>query len=214
VTVLTAMMMTLQFLRAISAVVFCCVIAMIAPFAFFFEFIIPIRAGICYWKSALCVANAMSWSIMLGRLTVWSLFPIWRLSAMQEPVVGTGAAAGKAGFLSCHGCTVSHSLVDAGTDVVTTLGVDVVLGIGVNIVIGSWFRICSGFALSSLPYCGCWHTSGDFGPPVYISSVCITPFRPTPSVSTLLSSLCHSCVAATILVTMSVMPLPRSKSSW
>jgi len=101
-------------------------------------------------------------------------------------------------------------MVGGGADVVTTLGVDVVLGVCVAAGFGFGF----GFSLSCLPGCGCWRSSGFCSPHVCDISACIESCRPTPSVSAFRSSLLPRSVVVTTLVTMHVMPLPHSKSSW
>jgi len=209
-TVLAAVMMMLRYCRAISALAFWYVIVVIALLAFLLAFMIRMWAGACRWKSALLIADAISWSILLGSGTFLSLLRIIRLSARLEPVVG--AAAGLAGFFWFRGGTVSHSLAGVGTGVVTAIGVDVVLGVG----IGAGFGFGFGFGLSCLPGCDCWSSSGFSGPPVCVASGCIEASRPAPSVSAFFSSLSlwPPSVAVTTFVTMAVMPLPHSTSSW
>jgi len=223
-TVLAAVMMRSQYRRAISAVAFWCVIAVMVPFAFLLAFMIQMWAAASWWNSALLIADAISWSILLGSGTLSSLLRIRHLSAMLEPVVRAGA--GLASFFWFRGGTVSHRLVGvgAGADVVAPFGVDVALGVGV--VVGAGFgagagaRFGFGFGfgvgaeLSCCPGCSCWSSSGLFGSPVCVRSAGIEASRPTPSVSAFISSLWPRSVVATTLLTMSVMPLPHSTSSW
>jgi len=143
---------------------------------------------------------------------------------MLEPVVGAGARL--ASFFWYRGGTVSHRLVGvgAGADVVAPFSVDVALRVGVGVGAGSGAGARAGFGfgfgfgvgtdLSCLPGCSCWRSSGFFGSPVCVRSACIEASRPTPSVSAFLSSLWPRSVVATTLLTMSVMPLPHSTSSW
>ena len=93
-TVLTAVMMISQYRRAISAVAFWCVIAMIAPLAFLLALMILIWAGACWWKCALLIADAISWSTLLRSGTLLSPQKIRRLSAMVDPVIGVGPGPG------------------------------------------------------------------------------------------------------------------------
>jgi len=154
--------------------------------------------------------------------TLSSLLRSGRLSAMLEPVVG--ARAGLAGVFWLCGGTVSHHLVGVGAADVASFGTDVVLGIGVGaglgsgahfgIEVGSGIGFGIGTDLSWVAACSCWRSSGSSGPPVWVRSACIEASRPTPSVSAFLSSFWSLPVAATTLATMSVMPLPHSRSSW
>ena len=137
-----------------------------------------------------------------------SLHRIIRLSAKLKAVVGAGA--GLASFFWFRGGTVSHRLTGVGSDVVTAIGVDVVLGIGVGAGIGFGF----GFGLSCFPGCDCWRSSRSAGRPVCDVSACIEVSRPVPLVSASYSSLWPPSVAATTLVTMSVMPFAYRTSSW
>jgi len=146
------------------------------------------------------------------------------LSAMLEPVVGAWA-----GLVSCfhfRGGTDSHRLDSVGTDVVATLGVKVALGVcvgesfgaGGSFVFGFGFGLGLGFGFgidsSCVPGCSCRRSSCLFGRPACVRSACIKASRPTPSVSAFLSSLWSRFIAATTLLTMSVMPLPHSTSFW
>jgi len=87
-TVLAAVVMMSRYCRAISAVAFGCVMAVIVPLAFLLAFMILMWAGAFWWKSAQLVADAISWSILLESGTLSSLFNIRRLSAMLDPAVG------------------------------------------------------------------------------------------------------------------------------
>jgi len=179
-------------------------------------------ARACRWNSALLMTDAISWSIVLGSRTLSSFLRIRRLPAKLEPVVGAGA--GLARFFWFHGGTVCHRPVGVGAHVVSVFDADVAhlvgvdaglaagAGLGLGDVFGSGFAI--GIDLSCLPGCSCGRSSGFSGPPVCVRSACIEPTRPTPSVSTFPSSLWSCSVAATALATMSLMPLPHSRSSW
>jgi len=226
-TILTTMMIMSRYRIAISAVAFWCVIAVIAPFAFLLAFMILRWAGPCWWKSALLIANAICWSILLGNGTLSSLLKIRRLSAMLEPVVGAGA--GWASYIWFCGGTVSHRLVGVSTDVVAPFRVDVALGIGASIGAGvgagagagAGFGFGIGFVfnfgiaidLSCRPGGSYWLFSGIFSPPFCIRSASIEAFRATCSVSAFLSSLWSRSVPTTTPATMSAMPLPHSTSS-
>jgi len=89
-TLHAAVMMMSRYCRAISAVAFCCVIAVIAPVAFLLAFMILMWGGAFWWKSALLIADAISWSILLESGTLLSLLNIRRLSTMLDPAVGAG----------------------------------------------------------------------------------------------------------------------------
>ena len=65
-TVLAVVMMMSRYRRAISGVAFWCVIAVIVPLAFLLAFMILMWAGAWWWNSALLIADAISWSILLG----------------------------------------------------------------------------------------------------------------------------------------------------
>jgi len=94
-TDLAALIMISQYRRAISAVAFWCVIAVIVPFAFLLAFMIWTCAGACCWNSALLTADAISSSIFLGRGMLSSLLKISCLSAMLKTEVGAGPGSGK-----------------------------------------------------------------------------------------------------------------------
>jgi len=221
-TVLAAVMVMSWYHIVISTVVLFGMIAVIVPFALLLAFMILMWAGACGWKSALLIADAISWSIILGSGTLWSVLRIRHLSAMLEP--GVAAWAGLTSFPRFHGGTVSHSLVGVGTDVVTPFGVDVTLcistGVGLGVCAGFGFRGRFGFGfgigidLGCLPGCSCSRSSGLFGPPVCVGAVCIEASRPIFSGSAFLFSLWSRSVAATTLTSKSMMPLPHSTSSW
>jgi len=80
--------------RAVSAVAFWCVIAVIVPFAFLLAFVLRTCARACCWTSAMLTADAISSSIFLGKGMLSSLNMISRLSAMLEPGVGAGPGSG------------------------------------------------------------------------------------------------------------------------
>jgi len=71
------------------------------------------------------------------------------------PGPGFSTQAGLPSVCWIHGANVSHRLVAAGTDVITTVSVDVVVGVGVGIGITAGCGFGFGFDLSSLPGCGC-----------------------------------------------------------
>jgi len=121
---------------------------MFTPFAFLLTFIILMWAGACWWNNALLIADAISWSMLLGSGTLSSLLGIMRLSAMLEPVVGAGA--GLVSFFWFRGGTISHCLVGVGADVVAPFGVDVALGVGVGVVFGTGLGLGLGLGLVSV----------------------------------------------------------------
>jgi len=73
-------------------------------------------AGTFWWKSALLIADAISWSILLGSGTLSSLLKIKPLSAILDPDVGAGAGPARAFLLWVWGGTVSHLLAAVGSD--------------------------------------------------------------------------------------------------
>jgi len=79
-----------RYWRPISAVAFVCVIAVFAPLALLLAFMILMWAGAFWWKCALLIADAISWSIELQSGTLLSLLSIRHLSAMLDPAVGVG----------------------------------------------------------------------------------------------------------------------------
>jgi len=89
-TDLVAVMMMSRLHRAISAVAFWCVTAVIAPLAFLLGFMILIWAGACWWESALLIAEGVSWSIIMGSGTVSSHLGIRCLSARLNLVARVG----------------------------------------------------------------------------------------------------------------------------
>jgi len=223
-TDLVALIMISRYRRAISAVAFWCVIAVIVPFAFLLVFMIQTCAGACFWNSALLTADAISSSICLGRGMLSSLLTISRLSAMLKPEVrarpGSGTLSsicnirrfavvfdppGPMGalWLWVRGGTVSHRLGGVGAD------------------FGFCSCCCFGCPLSgSLGFgccCSCWRFSG---PPSCVVSTCCEASSPPPSISAV-SSLSFSLASragATPFMTFTivfVMPAPLSLlSSW
>ena len=89
-TVLDAVMVMSRYCRAIAAVAFRCVMAVISPLASLLAFMISKWAGAFWWKSALLIAYAISWSIILESSTLSSLLNIRHLSAILNPAVGAG----------------------------------------------------------------------------------------------------------------------------
>jgi len=87
---LTAVMLMLWFCRAISAVQFRRVIAVIAPSAFPLVFMMVMWAGAFGWKSTLLISDAISCSILLDGGTLSARPDIWRLSAMLDPAISAG----------------------------------------------------------------------------------------------------------------------------
>jgi len=219
--VLAPVMMMSRYHKAMSAVGFCWVIAVIAIFAFLLAFMIQMCAGIWWWKNIPFIADAIVWSIILGSGRCSSLMRIRRLAASIEHVVGD--VTGLATILLFGGRTICHRRVGFSIDVVGPFVVDVALSVGVCVGLsaGSGFHLGTGFgfgfgigvALSCLPECSCWLPSGFFGQTVWVRSPCITASRPTSSVSALLSSLWSRSVEVTTIPTMTVMPLPNSRSS-
>jgi hypothetical protein len=58
--------------------------------AFLLAFMILMWAGAFWWKSALLIADAISWSIFVESGTLSSLLNIRRLCAMLDPAIGAG----------------------------------------------------------------------------------------------------------------------------
>jgi len=139
------------------------VIAEIVPFTFPIEFMILMSAGACWWKSALLIAAAISWSIILGSATLIATLRISHLSAVLEPDVwaGTGLAA----FCWFGGGTVSYHLVGLSSNIISPFFVDIgfAVGFGVGFGAGAVFSFGFGFGfsfglgmdLSYLPGCSC-----------------------------------------------------------
>lgn len=61
-TIGAALVMTSRYASAIAGVAFCCANAIIAPFAFILDFIIPMWARAFGRKSALLITDVISWS--------------------------------------------------------------------------------------------------------------------------------------------------------
>ena len=209
-TIHAAVIMLSRYRRAISAVTFWGMIAVIMPLSFLLAFMIQMWAGACTLKSPLLIADASSWSISLGNYRFLCLLSITGRSAKLELLVGAGA--GMSCFFRFCGGIVSHHLVGIGTDVITGFGVNVVLGVRVGVSAG--FGLCFGFNLSSPPFRSCWHSLGNFGPAVSVKSACIEDSRPTPLVSAVLSSPWLCSVPPIAPLTISVMSLPHTTSSW
>jgi len=93
-TVRAMVMMTSQDNSAVATIAFWWVTAGIVPLAVLFAFIIRMRAGALCWRSALLIADAISWSILLGGGTLLSLLDIRHLSAMLDSAVGEGYGPG------------------------------------------------------------------------------------------------------------------------
>jgi hypothetical protein len=83
-------MMMSQYCRAIFAVAFWCVTAVIAHLVFLYAFMILIWAEVCWWNSALLIADAISRFVLLGGGTLSSLLKMKHLSAMFNTVIGAG----------------------------------------------------------------------------------------------------------------------------
>jgi len=80
----------LVYASAMATVAFWWVIPVIAPFAFLFMFMIRMWACAFWLKSDLLIADAISWSILLGRGTISSLLEIRCLSAKLDRAIGAG----------------------------------------------------------------------------------------------------------------------------
>jgi len=177
-------MMMSPYLRAIYAVAFWWVIVVLVPLAFLLAFMMLISAVACWWKSALLLADAISWSILLGSGMLSSLFRIRNLPALLNMVVGAGAKL--ADIISFRGRTISHRQVGDDADFVTTVSLDGFLSLSIGA--GFYFGFGFGFGLSFIPDCSCWRSSGFSCPPVCVKSACIEASRLTPLVSALLVS--------------------------
>jgi len=204
-TVLTAVMMMSRYCRAISAVAFGCVIAEIAPLAFLLALMILMWAGAFLWKSALLIADAISWSILLESSTLSSLLNMRRVSAILDPAVGAVPGPGLTGalWLLSRGGTVSHRLAGVGADF--GLGADHGLGCSLSCRLGFGF------------WCSCWSFSGL--PSRVVSACCDASSSPPSVLAVILLSFCRtSWPGATPFMTfaiMFVMPAPHSlSSSW
>jgi len=161
-----------------------------------------------WWKSTLSISDTLSSSILLGSGTFSSLLRIRRLFAKLEPFVT--AAAELPDSIWFGSGIVSHHPVCVGSVDKTIISIDVVLGVSVFAAFSSGFDIC----LCCLPGCSCWHSSGFSNTAVCITSLYTEAYRLAPSVSTFHSSLCPLSIAVITLVTMSLMSLPHSTSSW
>jgi len=204
-------MMMLRYRRAIPAVTSWWVIAMIVPLAILLAFMIQMWAGACRWKSALLIADAISWSILLWGGTLVSLLKIRRLSAMFDPVIGVGPGPPGNFWLCIRGCAISHCLAGTGVSI----------GLGFGLCRSSGCRVNCSFSLGlGFGCCGSWRFSG--------SASCIVPAcweatRPPPSCLVVSShpsvlafwscaALCTVALVSTSVV-MSVMLVPQSTLS-
>jgi len=115
-TMRAAVMMTSQYLSAIAAVAFWLVIAVIVTLEVLFGFMIRMWAGAFWWNSPLLIADAISWSILVGGGTPSNVRDIRRISDMLDLAVRAGP--GRLGTLRLrpHGGTVSHCLPGVGAD--------------------------------------------------------------------------------------------------
>jgi len=159
-TVCTPLLMTSRYISSIAAVAFWWVIAMIAPFAFHFAFMIRMWAGALRWQSELLIADTISRSILLCRGTPSSLMKIWHLSVLFDPDIGAGPGPGDALWIWVQGCTVSQ----------LPAAVGVALGLG-SCCCSDRCLSCSlgsGFAW----WCS-WHSSGS--PPCTAPACCEAP---------------------------------------
>lgn len=136
------------------------------------------------------------------------------LSAKLQPVVGAGAVLARLFWFRGWTLCYRQDGVNTGvvTDVITAVGVNVVLGVGVGVIAGFGFGF--GFDFNCLPGCSCWRSLGLLGQPGCIRSACIAASTLTHLVSAFCSSLWPHSIAVTTLLTLFVMPLPHSQSSW
>lgn len=109
-------MMTLCYISAIAVVGFWCVCATIVPLAFAFLLMIRMWAGAICWNSAVLIANAISWSMLLPRGTLFSVLSIRRLSAMLDLAIGAGPGPKGALQFWARGGSVSHLVAGVATD--------------------------------------------------------------------------------------------------
>jgi len=96
---LAGMMVMSRYYRAMSAVAFGCVIALIAPLALLLAFMILMWVGAFWLKSALLIADAIYWSILLESGTLSSLLNIRHISTMLDPTAWARPGPGPTGAL-------------------------------------------------------------------------------------------------------------------
>jgi len=160
-TDLVPLMMISRYKRAIFAVAFRWLIAVIVPLAFRLAFIIRTCAGACCWNSALLTADPISSSILLGRGMPSSLHETSHLTAILEPDVGAGP--GLCPWARCW--KVSHLLAHVGAD----FGLGAGCGLRCSLSCSLGFDCC----------CGCWCCSG---PSSRVVSACCDAYSPPPSI--------------------------------
>jgi len=210
-TVLARVMMTSRYRIAISAVAFWSVIAVITPFPFLRAFMILMWAGACWWKSALMIADAITWSILMGGGTLSYLLEIRCLSAMLNRVVRAGPGPTEDFWLCVRGWTVSHVLS----------GIGVGLRVGLGLCRGSGCSMSCSLGLGlGFGYCCGWRFSGS---PSCVAPVCCEATMPPLSclaVSCLLSYLApwagaasHTLPFSSTSAVMAAMPIPHCTSS-
>jgi len=204
-TVLAALMMMTWYQRAISAVAFWWVIAVIVPLAFLVAFMILMWAGACSWKSTLLIADAISWSILLGAGMLSSLLKIRHLSAMLDLVVRVWPGPVGTVWVCIHGRTISHLLVRIGVRLRLGLGSCCSSVCSVSCIFCLGYRCCCGWRFSSSPSC--------------IAPACCEASRPPPSclaVSLLPSVLAswagaasYTLAVASTSTVLSAIPIPH-----
>ena len=118
-----------------------------AVFPFLLAFMSLMCTGAWWWKRALFIADAISWSIMVGSGTLLSPLSMRLHSAMLNLAVGAGA--GLASIFSFCGGTVSLHLVSCGvgTDEIVPPSDYVALGTGVGVGVGIGLGACARLAL-------------------------------------------------------------------
>jgi len=206
-TVLAAGMMMSPYHRAISTIAFWCVIAVIAPLAFLFAFMILMWARACWLKSALLIADAISCSILLGAGTLQSLHENRSLCTMLDQVVGAGPVGA---FWRCfQGWPVSQLLARMGVGLGLGLGLCHGSGCSVSCSLGLGFGCCCSWRFSGSPSC--------------VARASCEAWRPPPSchaVSPVASFLapCTGAASGTLAMAsttavMSAMPVPHSTLS-
>jgi len=158
-------MIRLRYASAIAAIEFCWVTTMIAPFTFFLAFMIWMWVGALWWKSALLIDDARSWSILFGRGTLSSLHTIRRHSAWLDPAFRVGPRMVGAVWIWVHRWIVSHLLAGVGVD----------LGLGLCCGSGCWLSGSFGLGFGR---CCRWPFSGS--PSCIVPAHCEASRSPPP----------------------------------
>ena len=223
-TDLAALIIISRYRRAISAVVFWLVIAVIVPFAFLLVFMIWTGARAFCWKSALLTGDAIFSYIFPGRRMLSSLLIISRLTAILNPDVRAGPGSDTVAFL-CNIRRLAVVFDPAGPMAALYLGVlswtvsqkQASVGADVGSGLNCGFSGTLSGRLSFGCCCSCWRFSGS---PCSVVSACGDASSPSQSIPAALSlsSSPASWPGATpfmIFAIIFVMPTPHClSSSW